>query len=410
MSFKKDKRLETLVYLGLWLMLFIAPVLTLSIRITNDSSQTFNWREVLMVWREYLPFLLAFLIHNHLVAPQLVYRQKRVRYFLGAALITAIFIVWQQNHHPIGRFHHNDKPMKELRAADAERPPMPPEFESPEGPEFDNQDGPEFGDRKAPSGRPPFARHNRDDHRPPVMIGQHDIISVVILILMLGMNIAVKLYIKQRGDQRKLVDMEHKNLEQQLEYLKYQLNPHFLMNTLNNIHALVDIDPELAKQTILNFSKLMRYVLYESNKPTVPIQKEREFMDNYCTLMRLRYSDRLQFSEKHLDDDSGIMIPPLLFITFVENAFKHGVSYREDSYIAIETERMHGSQGQERLVWTCRNSLHQQIEQTSTGLPRQGGVGLENVRRRLDIIYGDEYQLDTSQSDSEYKVRLTIPI
>lgn len=392
MSFKRDKRIETLIYLGLWLMLFIAPVLTLAIRISNDASSIFIWHEVVMVWREYLPFLLAFLIHNHLVAPQLVYRQKWTRYILGALVIALIFIVWQQNHRPMGRqFMHREKPMNELRVDHYDHQRLPPEFEG-RHEQFD-------------------LRQMDFNHQPPLMFVQHDVISVIVLILMLGMNIAVKLYIKQCGDQRQLTELEHKNLQQQLEYLKYQLNPHFLMNTLNNIHALVDINSELAKQTILDFSKLMRYVLYESNNPTVPLKKEREFMETYCTLMQLRYSEeRLKISVEHMADSNGIMVPPLLFIAFVENAFKHGVSYREQSFIDIRCERMQSEEGGERLVWTCRNSKHQQMEQTSTGLPRQGGVGLENVRQRLDILYGEDYHLETSETDKEYKVRLMIPL
>ena len=118
--------------------------------------------------------------------------------------------------------------------------------------------------------------------------------------------------------------LEKENLNQQLEYLKYQINPHFFMNTLNNIHALVDIDPEKAKTTIVELSKMMRYLLYEGNNSLIPLHREVEFLRNYITLMKLRYTDKVK-----IDTDIPVSLPdrrlpPLLLITFVENAFKHG--------------------------------------------------------------------------------------
>jgi LytS/YehU family sensor histidine kinase len=234
--------------------------------------------------------------------------------------------------------------------------------------------------------------------RPPVMLGQHDLISIIILILMLGMNLAIKLYFRQQGDREKMKRLEKQNLEQQLEYLKYQINPHFFMNTLNNIHALVDIDPEKAKTTILELSKMMRFVLYEGNKQRVPLDREIAFLLNYIKLMKLRYTDKVRITISTPESVPSKDIPPLLFITFVENAFKHGVSYQQESFIDIHIEA--GT----HLLFVCHNSRIPKEED------KHGGVGLKNVKQRLDLIYGHNYTLDISDEPEQYTVKLTIPL
>jgi LytS/YehU family sensor histidine kinase len=238
-----------------------------------------------------------------------------------------------------------------------------------------------------------------DDHRPPVIIGQRDIVSVMMLVLMLFANLGIKLYFKQRNDQLQLAKLEKQNLEQQLEYLKYQLNPHFLMNTLNNIHALVDIDPELSKASIVELSKMLRFVLYEGNKPTVPLCRELDFLDHYITLMRLRYTDKVSITVSKPDELPNCEIPPLIFITFVENAFKHGVSYQQLSFIDISIEIAEG-----RLKFYCRNSKIPDEED------KHGGVGLQNVKQRLELIYGKNFTLDINDEPQEYNIQLTIPL
>ena len=231
------------------------------------------------------------------------------------------------------------------------------------------------------------------------MFGQHDLVSIIILVLMLGMNLGVKLYFKQRSDQKHLAQLERQNLEQQLEYLKYQINPHFFMNTLNNIHALVDIDPEKAKSTILELSKMMRFMLYEGNKSVVPLEREISFLQNYITLMKLRYTDKVRISVDIPASLPNKEVPPLMFITFVENAFKHGVSYRQESFIDIAMA-IDG----DRLTFTCVNSRIPKEED------KHGGVGLANVRQRLDLIYGQNYQLDIRDEQASYTVKLTLPL
>lgn len=402
----KKHRPETLTYLVLWGILFIAPVLSLYIRIVNDSTQTFDWNEIFMVWRQYGIYFAIFLVHNHLLAPLLVYRQKRALYFSFIGALTAIFVAYQCTDHPHDMKHHGPQ----FEQADDRRPPHlgfdgehRPDFEK-----FDDHRPPEFDGERPP--RKPDGMMKRDDHVPPAAFGQHDIVSTFMLILMLFANLGIKLYFKQRHDQQQMADLEKKNLEQRLEYLKYQLNPHFLMNTLNNIHALVDIDPERSKEAIIQLSKILRYVLYESNHDRVPMSKELEFMDNYTELMRMRYGSKLDFSVSYPDDGTGVSVPPLLFISFIENAFKHGVSYQHQSFIAVDCKRYTGKRGDHRLLWTCRNSKHPKSTDNNATAPHQGGVGLTNVRQRLDLIYNEDYSLGINETDNTYEVILDIPL
>ncbi len=391
MTFSKDKRQETIIYLVLWSLLFMAPVLSLYIRTATDASAILDWHEVFIVWQRYAIFFAIFLIHNHLLAPLLVYRQKKVLYLTALTVLIALFTVYQCSTRPMDIGRHKGPPPHKM-----ESPKFP---DNPEFPERSNHQGepkpPKFPDDKRPLREP--------GHRPPVIVGQHDIISVVILILLLGANLGIKLYFRNTRDHQRLTLLEKENLQQQLEYLKYQLNPHFLMNTLNNIHALIDIDQSEAQEAVRELSKILRYVLYESNNERVPLSKEIEFLQHYTRLMRMRYTDNLHFSFSEPANAGGVSIAPLLFVTFVENAFKHGVSYQAPSFIDITM-----AIGR-RLTFSCRNSKHH-VDTSSRPPSEHGGVGLTNIRRRLDLIYGKSYTLNVNETADTYNVYLEIPL
>ena len=374
MWMQKQSRYENMAYVALWGLLFAAPLLSLYVRTTGDDGMAFDWQEAFMVWRRLAVFLLIFLIHNFVLAPLLIHRQKRWQYALLTVCMIGLFAFYQcQQRPPMGLgFNHE-----------------PPPFEHREDFPKHLEDGPRHPDH--------FPKHHRDV--PPAIIGEHDIIAIVILILMLGANLGIKGYFKTREDQKKLLRLEKENLEQQLEYLKYQINPHFFMNTLNNIHALVDIDAEKAKSTILELSKMMRFVLYEGDKKGVPLTREFGFIRNYITLMRLRYTDKVQISIDLPEQSPDLMIPPLMLITFIENAFKHGVSYQHDSFIEVKAE----VQG-DTLHFSCRNSKAEKPNE------EKGGVGLANVKQRLKLLYDNDYSLKIQDDSDIYSVQLTIPL
>ena len=175
------------------------------------------------------------------------------------------------------------------------------------------------------------------------------------------------------------------------------------MNTLNNIHALVDIDPEKAKDTILLLSKIMRYVLYEADRKMVPIGREVEFVKSYIQLMKIRYTDKVRINTEVPDTYSDSKNPPLVLVTFVENAFKHGVSYQQDSFIDIRLEIDDG-----RMKFVCKNSKKALAGDQKT--EEKGGVGLANVKQRLDLLYNKTYTLDIQDNPETYEVLLLLPL
>ncbi len=226
-----------------------------------------------------------------------------------------------------------------------------------------------------------------------------ELFRVIIGILLIGVDLGVFFYVESRRKERRVKELEAENTKQRLESLQYQINPHFFMNTLNNIHALVDIDHGKAKESIQEFSKMMRILLYEGDAPTIPLEKELDFIEHFISLMRLRYPQEFVRIETSFPDDrSGVAVPPLVMASFVENAFKHGVSYSEVSFIRVKVELLDG-----KVLFQCSNSSH-----PSMGDDRHG-VGLENIKKRLALLYGSTYSLSIDDGSGCYDVRMVIP-
>ena len=372
----KHSRQEILFYLVVWGLLFAAPPLSLYIRAVNDGSVSFDWMDVIIVWQKFAVYLLLFIVHNFLLAPLLVEKHRRVAYFSIVIVIITAFSFYQCNSKPerVGepkeRIHHQAPPPHEMEPPGHDRPMPPPHF--------------------------------RPDKKPPV-VGERDIMAIVMLVLLFGANLGIKSYFRSREDRKRLAELEKQSLAQQLEYLRYQINPHFFMNTLNNIHALVDIDPAKAQETIVELSKMMRFILYEGDKRGVPLTKEMEFIRTYVKLMQLRYTDKVSITLDLPSEVPDKTIPPLVLISFIENAFKHGVSYQRESFIDIKV-----SVEGETLSFSCRNS---KVEgQGSKAEGQQGGVGLVNVRKRLDLLYKQDYSLSINDDANVYDVKLIIPL
>jgi sensor histidine kinase YesM len=218
-------------------------------------------------------------------------------------------------------------------------------------------------------------------------------------ILLVGVDLGAYFYMESRRKERRMKELEAENTKQRLESLRYQINPHFLMNTLNNIHALVDIDPEKAKESIEEFSKMMRILLYEGDAPTIPLERELDFIEHFISLMRLRYpEDALRVDTVFPKVRSGAVVPPLVMASFVENAFKHGVSYSEESFIRVKVELQEG-----KVVFHCVNSSH------PAKADERHGIGLENIKKRLTLLYGNSYTLSIDEEGGRYDVLLAVP-
>ena len=376
---KHQSRQENLIYLIVWGLLFAAPLLSLYVRTVNDPTLTFDWTEVFLVWRKFAVFLVLFVIHNVFLAPLIVHQHRRTLYISIVAAVMVGFTIYQcSSRRDFG------KPMGHRPPSHIVEGHLPPPLP----------------DKHLPDMPPPIVgEQDIRPNMPPPFVGEHDILAIVVLLLMFGANLGTKYYFRSRRDHQKLLNLEKQNLEQQLEYLRYQINPHFFMNTLNNIHALVDIDPAKAQETIVELSKMMRFVLYEGDKDGVPLTRELDFIRTYIKLMQLRYTDKVRIDLDLPAEVPDKTIPPLMLIPFIENAFKHGVSYKQESFIEVKI-----SLEDERLRFSCRNS--------KADVPNQekGGVGLANVRKRLNLLYEHNYALRIQDNPDVYTVELTIPL
>ena len=356
--FNKQTKQETFIYTIVWIILFAAPAVDLLFHY-QEQDTTLVKNSLFDTWGSLFLFLVIFLIHNHVLAPLLIQHKKVHLYIIGVITMVFLFQMVQCIHKPeMMHQPQNPSPGK----SSILMPPPPPD-----------------------QGR-----------RPP--IDRHDLSVFIIVILMIGANLGVKIYFQHEEEKKHLAKLKEQSLKQELDYLRYQINPHFIMNTLNNIHALVDIDPELAKDNIVDMSRMLRYLLYESADNCVSLNNAVIFLKKYLNLMKLRYTDQVTVN---LDVPSScsesVALVPLVFIPFVENAFKHGVSYDKPSTIDIDIEQKDG-----RLIFHCHN--------IKSGVKHEyGGVGISNVTKRLELIYGDDYSLDIHDEDDSYDVRLDLP-
>ncbi|WP_343308061.1 histidine kinase [Chitinophaga niabensis] len=209
--------------------------------------------------------------------------------------------------------------------------------------------------------------------------------------------VAFKLIRMQLSAKEREKNLVKEKLETELKYLRNQTNPHFLFNTLNNIYALARKKSDLTPEIVMKLSKLLRFMLYESGKGRITLAEEMKMMDDYLELEKIRYNNRLNIVFKKDIDNELYPVSPLLLLPFVENAFKHGVSEtRFDSYIHMEI-RLH----QGLLTFIIENNK----ENESQG--SKDKIGLENVRRQLELMY-KEHQLLVFNEPAVFKVVLTI--
>ena len=186
-------------------------------------------------------------------------------------------------------------------------------------------------------------------------------------------------------------------LQSELQHLKYQLQPHFFFNALNNIYSLVDISPEKAKETLHSLGKLMRYLLYDTETEKVLLQKEINFMIMYIELMKLRFSDKTQVHYSFPDDKNNISVAPLLFISLIENAFKHGISATQNSTISFTMNITETS-----IQFISENRNFAKDEKDKSG----SGIGIQNLEKRLQLLYPGRYSFTTAVEGDMYKVAL----
>jgi LytS/YehU family sensor histidine kinase len=227
----------------------------------------------------------------------------------------------------------------------------------------------------------------------------------IVLVLVVALSIAIKMVVAWMGHENERNRLESEKRDAELRNLRSQLNPHFLFNTLNNIYALTVTNPEKAREAIHSLSNIMRYILYD-NQNLVPLDKELDFVHSYIGLMSLRQTDNMLIEVELTDGGHGVMIAPLMFMTLVENAFKHGVSPSEPSFVRIAISLDECNRGGHTITCRVENSYHPKTDTDRSG----SGIGNENLRRRLALIYPKHHSLSSERIGDTYIAELTIEL
>ena len=239
--------------------------------------------------------------------------------------------------------------------------------------------------------KPPMFRKNNDFKYFP---GSY---AVFILIFAIGTSVSVMQEWKRIEDHKEQIEREKINTE--LSFLKTQINPHFFFNTLNNIYSLAITGSSETASAVMKLSSIMRYILTDTQQKTVTLQSEVVFIKNYIDLQQVRLTDKVKVIFDTEGELENKLIAPLLFIPFVENAFKYGVSTKDSSVIDIKIH----SQSDQLSFSIVNNIVHQEH-----ALRETTGIGINNVKRRLELLYPKKHLLDISENDNQFIVHLQI--
>ncbi len=225
---------------------------------------------------------------------------------------------------------------------------------------------------------------------------QNDRLSLV-LFMTLPIPVFAALWVYEQW--RWLKTLKADKAKAELALLKNQINPHFFFNTLNNLYGLVVEKSEKAPEVVLKLSDMMRYTIYEGKEDLVSVKDEIIYLENYIELHKIRYQKKVEILFTH-EVQEGLKVAPLLFINLLENAFKHGVArIRENAFIHLSMQSQGG-----QLLFTIENSLDRMVSNQNKG------IGLENLRKRLDSLYHHKHELIVEEKASVFKVRLNIKV
>ena len=244
-----------------------------------------------------------------------------------------------------------------------------------------------------PAGRPPGPPRSR-----PLV----NSFNIAVFLMVFVFSTGIKVINQWLKSEQRNKEIANEKLKAELSFLKAQINPHFLFNTLNNIYALASAQSENTAPAVMKLSSIMRYVLTEARNDLVPLEKEIQFTSHYIELQKMRLTDKTIIDFTVQGDPLGRQIAPLLLLPFVENAFKYGISTRERSPISILLEIKKDS-----LYFSICNQKH---FNTQLRLADNTGIGITNTKRRLDLFYEDRYALNIDDKNNDFSVKLKIPV
>lgn len=342
----QQRPLELAIHLISWLLIFGFPLIFL-----NRESDHISWMEFVRHIPVPLSCFLVFYTNYLRLVPLYLFRERdRYFYLSNLLLIVGISVLLQLG---LDFMHHSPPPQKMVNE-------MPPRW----------------------------------------MFILRDFIM---LFFVAALGAAIRISTRWRKAEQQLIETEKARTEAELKNLKSQLNPHFLLNTLNNIYALIAFNSDKAQEAVQELSKLLRYVLYDNQEEHVPLEKEFDFIQNYIALMRIRLPEQVMVDvQLTIDAGKSIRIAPLIFISLIENSFKHGISSTQPSFIFIYIRgRADGT-----VICHIQNSNFPKSQADKSG----SGIGLEQVERRLELLYPKKHTWVQQLSDNgeKYHSLLTI--
>lgn len=339
--FNKNATIEITVHLLVWVILFYMPV-----ALSNGTDM--SMRDIAIhFWLQLVLFAVVFYLNYLLLIKKTLFVSKRkVLFFIAnitlLILLTAIkYLIFQ------------------------------------------------FIDKRPPS----------EHHGPPLKLIWY--MDFMIYMIPLAFSIAIHSGKRMMKMEVYKAETENMKLQSELQHLKFQLQPHFFFNALNNIYALVETEPKKAQQSIHSLSKLMRYLLYASDASTISLAEELEFLRKYILLMQQRLNSMTDVEVSFAENIPNINIAPLLFISIVENAFKHGVSATNKTHIRFSLEIVDGT--------IQFSSVNSKVPKSGNDLS-DSGIGLINLQKRLSLLYKENYTFQYNETDTEFNVLLAVPL
>jgi two-component system, LytTR family, sensor kinase len=350
---KYTKKLFILLHIVAWLILFILPIYLISVGIER------NMNFMARVYLRSIIYVLLFYINYFWLIPKFFFRNRKTLYFIIlATVITLFFFLNEIGNRNIPYVEHD------------------------------------------PKTREAFA-YLMKEHKIPKPSHKFDIYNYLTTSLLIsGFSIGLRMAGKYLDNEKQRKELEKERLNTELALLKNQVSPHFFFNTLNNIYSLIEINTQDAQKAVLQLSKLMRYLIYESEHGNTLLSREIDFMNHYIDLMKLRLNSKVKLDISFPEEYTDREIPPLLFVPLIENAFKHGVSYRENSFIEISMQAKPNV-----VAFSCRNSIAKKSDET---ISSDSGIGLENIRKRLSLLLPEKHKLIITNSELVFDVLLEI--
>jgi len=393
-SFKKQ---DIVQFSFFWGIAFIVVPLILLLFSFIRPSFSFGWQDIKSVWIFVLPFFVLAFLHNFFIYPFL----KKKKYTIYAILLAILIAIWAVWCFVIAHHAPGGKPGGPL-GLPPELAPAPPEelvedrnvpdsllLESDQATYHDMQ--PE-GAAVEPHA---FGGPHDEKFRAPL---PPETLKFILGLMVIGLSLGIQAYLRLRQKEKENAVLEKEVIRSQLDALRFQINPHFFMNTMNNIQALILIDPDSAVTSLDHLSKMMRQTIYQHDSAVIPLSDEISFLENYVELMKLRCDKFVTIETKFPESSADALIPPMSLATIMENAFKHGVITGKSSFVKLSVDLKDG-----RIISRCSNSVH-------PGLDNHGlGIGKENVKKRLALIYHDDYSISSEEREGEYEVILDVP-